>query len=253
VTEQVLSERREWSMENEGSVALQQKSSDGIELRELTDEQLHQTTLEFRDGAFVRCKEANVYFFDNLIPACKEIINRYKQQGRGIKHRLNDQPTIRAYFKSINLNYNTVRSWIHRRRFANKLRSGDLFLSPPKPKASAKQGKHTGGNNLKPRHLSPLEHRLLGAVEYAHDLVDAYRKNANVEEAIQEFGKIAPTKEKIGEYLDRPLQRESDSFRSMVAQLVFLLEEYHYRRRLPIKVKQVLAQVKRDLSSTNSG
>jgi hypothetical protein len=48
-------------------------------------------------------------------------ISRYKMQGVAAKDRPNGKPTVAAYFRSIKLNYSTVRSWIHRKRLGTGL------------------------------------------------------------------------------------------------------------------------------------
>jgi len=60
-----------------------------------------------------------------------------------------------------------------------------------------------------PKHLTSLEARLIDATQAAHGVVTAHNAGGNVDEAIKGFTKIAPTPEKLGEFLDRPVQQPS--------------------------------------------
>jgi hypothetical protein len=93
------------------SVATQQKSKQTPNKYAcLTPKQLHLETLEAREKFFEKCSGAEKYAIDVLVPYCEEIIRRYKMQGVAAKSRPNGKLTVDAYFKSINLNYSTVRS-----------------------------------------------------------------------------------------------------------------------------------------------
>jgi alkylated DNA repair dioxygenase AlkB len=105
------------------SVALQQKSRTAglnsapagmfptVEYGKHTDDELHQATVAALAIYQQKREDADDYAYDVLIPALNQIIERYKQQGRPKQYRLNDCPTVDAYFESIGLNYSTVRSW----------------------------------------------------------------------------------------------------------------------------------------------
>ena len=101
------------------SVALQHRSEGGVtKYAKLNPAQLHQQTLNAREAFFKMCVGAETYAVDVLLPYCEEIIARYRMPGVGAKDRPNGKPTVEAYFRSIKLNYSTVRSWIHRKRLS---------------------------------------------------------------------------------------------------------------------------------------
>jgi len=61
----------------------------------------------------------------------------------------------------------------------------------------------------KPKHLTPLEAKLIEATSAAHEVVTAQKAGGNVDQAIKDFTKVAPTPEKLEQYLERPVQNES--------------------------------------------
>src|SRR5208282_5084144 len=61
----------------------------------------------------------------------------------------------------------------------------------------------------KPKHLTPLEARLIDAAQAAHGVVTAHKGGGNVEEAIKDFTTVAPTPEKLDEFLERSVQQPS--------------------------------------------
>jgi len=174
------------------SVASQQKVGTKVDYSKLTNEQLHHEMLDARNKFYQHCSKAHEYATDALIPACGAIIARYKMQGVAAKDRPNGKPTVEAYFKSIDLNYNTVRSWIHRKRLQT-----EMFQSK-----KGKLGKK-GADSV--RHLTELEARLLGTASAGHDLVKAIKQGGNVDEAVKAFLDDAPTPERIEEYIERPV------------------------------------------------
>jgi hypothetical protein len=174
------------------SVASQQKSQrTRSKHANLAPEQLHQETLDARNTFFNKCGGAEKYAMDVLVPYCEEIIRRYKMQGVAPNDRPNGKPTVDAYFKSINLNYNTVRSWIYRKRL-----STEMFRSK-QSKIWNKSGKES--------HLTQLESKLLGTASAGHDLVKAIKNGGNVDAAIRDFEEQAPTPDRIEEYIERPI------------------------------------------------
>jgi hypothetical protein len=194
----------------DGSVASQQKSRTEVQFPKLTNRQLHKRMLEIRNDFYNRCLETQDHAIHVLLPACIEIIARYKMQGVAAADRPNGKPTVEAYFRSIKLNYNTVRSWIHRKRL-----STEMFVP----------GKATSNNpDGKAPHLSPLEARLLGTANAGHDLVKAIRKSGNVEEAIKEFEAQAPTPERIEEYIERPVKVATSEVEKLAVRLCRLID-----------------------------
>src|SRR5580704_746934 len=108
------------------SVALQQRSGTGVtKYAKLTPVQLHQQTLNARETFFKMCIGAEAYAVDVLLPYCEEIIARFRMPGVAAKNRPNGRPTVEAYFRSINISYSTVRSWIHRKN--KKLTITEIF------------------------------------------------------------------------------------------------------------------------------
>jgi hypothetical protein len=61
----------------------------------------------------------------------------------------------------------------------------------------------------KPKHLTPLEAKLIEATSAAHEVVTAQKAGGNVDQAIKDFTKVAPTPEKLEQYLERPVQKDS--------------------------------------------
>lgn len=147
------------------SVAAQQKVGTKVDYAKLTNAELHQETQAARNTLFGKCVDTQKYAAEVLVPACEAIIARYKMQGVAPKGRPNGKPTVEAYFKSIDLNYNTVRSWIHRKRLQT-----EMFQS-----TNGKLGKK-GADAV--RHLTELEARLLGTASAGHDLVKAIKQGA---------------------------------------------------------------------------
>jgi hypothetical protein len=105
----------------ETSAALQQPQEESILTSEIeytraSDESLHNAMLQAYGTLYRRDDETRWFRRDVVIPICKEIIARYKRPGVAGKYRLNDQPTVEAYFASIPMSYSTVRSWISREK-----------------------------------------------------------------------------------------------------------------------------------------
>jgi hypothetical protein len=197
---------------NNASVAMQQKSRRTIsKYANLTPDQLHQETLSARDVFFEKCVGAQSYAIDVLLPYCQEIIRRYKMQGVAAKARPNGMPTVDAYFKSIGLNYNNVRSWIHRKKLQT-----EMFQS--------KQSKSWNRNGETP-HLTQLEAKLLGTASAGHDLVKAIKRGGNVDEAIKEFEDHAPTPERIEEYIERPTKVAVTEVEKLAIRLCKLIDQ----------------------------
>lgn len=76
-----------------------------------TPEALHAAILEAKKAFEAAQDESESHAHEKLLPALDEAIRRYKQPGKGGEYRMNGCPTVKEYFKSIGLNYDTVRSW----------------------------------------------------------------------------------------------------------------------------------------------
>lgn len=177
----------------------------------LPTDQLHQATLNARNAFFEKCVETHKHAVEVLLPYCEEIIRRYKMQGVAAKDRPNGKPTVDAYFKSIGLNYNNVRSWIHRKKLQT-----EMFQSK-----QSKSWNKSGGTP----HLTQLEAKLIGTASAGHDLVKAIKHNGNVDAAIKEFEDHAPTSERIEEYIARPVMVASTEVKKFALRLCTLIDE----------------------------
>jgi hypothetical protein len=201
------------------SVAPQQKAP-VAQLTTLNNSQLHTQTQKARDEFLDKCVGAHSYAKDVLIPYCEEVIKRYKMQGVAAKDRPNNQPTVERYFKSIGLNYNTVRSWIHRKTLTT-----DMFT----PESSAKRERSNKAG--KDPHLTPLEAKLLGTATLGHELVKAIRNSGDVDAAIREFEDQAPTPERIENYIARPVKVAAAEVEELALSLCKLVEESNGTRK----------------------
>jgi hypothetical protein len=191
-------------------VALHQRSGSGVsKYGKLTPVQLHQQTMNAREAFSKMCVGTETYAVDVLLPYCEEIIARYRMPGVGTKDRPNGKPTVEAYFRSIKLNYNTVRSWIHRRRLSTEM------FDPQKATSHNKDGDVP--------HLTLLEAKLLGTASAGHDLVKAIRQDGNLDEAIREFEDHAPAPERIEEYIERRVQVVVTELENMAVRLCKLI------------------------------
>lgn len=187
------------------SVASQQKVDTKVEYAKFTNAELHREMVAVRNTLFSKCVDAQKYAAEVLIPACEAIIARYRMQGVAAKDRPNGKPTVEAYFKSIDLNYNTVRSWIHRKRLQTEMfRSG------------SRRGKDCGRKDRVP-HLTQLEARLLGTASAGHDLVKAVKHGGNVDGAVKEFLAHAPSPERIEEYIERPVSDTAQKLKGLAS------------------------------------
>jgi hypothetical protein len=194
------------------SVALQQRSEDGRrKYAKLTPDQLHRQTLNARETLFAMCVGTESYAVDVLLPYCEEVIARYRMPGVGAKDRPNGKPTVEAYFKSIRLNYSTVRSWIRRKKLSTEM------FDPERTPITNPDGKIP--------HLTELEAKLLGAASAGHDLVKAIRRSGNVEEAIKEFEHCAFTPQRIEEYIERPVKVATSEVERMAVRLCKLIDK----------------------------
>lgn len=150
------------------SVSLKQKSQPQTVILTrfagLTEDQLHRQMVAARDELFNRCVGVESYTKYELLPLCEEIIARYKQPGR--KCRLNGKPTVEDYFKSINLNYNTVRVWIHRKKLQTAMfqptggSGGDGGDKTPKLSAASRRALIAGNHRAV---------EAIAAIEAGHD------------------------------------------------------------------------------------
>jgi len=193
-------------------VAMQQKSGSGVtKYAGLNPVQLHHQTLKARETLFKMCMGAETYAIDVLLPYCEEVIARYKMPGVAAKDRPNGKPTVEAYFRSIKLNYSTVRSWIHRKRMSTEMFSAE--------KAT------TNNEDGKVPHLTELEARLIGTASAGHNLVKAFQQGGNVDEAIREFEDHAPTPERILEYVERPVKVITSEVEKLAVRLCKLIDK----------------------------
>lgn len=112
-----------------------------------------------------------------------------------------------AYFKWYKQTYNLKMCL---RTAINKI---DLLMGKQLCTECKKDGGHTPScskyKEPKPKHLTPLEAKLIEATSAAHEVVNAHKAGGNVNGAIKDFNKIAPTPEKLEEYLERSVEDSS--------------------------------------------
>jgi hypothetical protein len=111
----------DWDVLDAANEKLELTESQELQITKLSDNDLHKQTVAARNEFFSACAKAHSFAANRLIPLCEEIIKRYAMPGVAAKDRPNKQPTVDAYFRSIGLNYNTVRSWFYRGRDRKKL------------------------------------------------------------------------------------------------------------------------------------
>jgi hypothetical protein len=198
--------------------------------------------LEVRNDFYNRSVEMQDYAIHMLLPACIEVIARYKMQGVAAEDRPNGKPTVEAYFRSIKLNYNTVRSWIHRKRL-----STEMFV-PERTTSNNRAGKVP--------HLTRLEVRLLANASAANDLLLANKHGGNVEEAMKVLERCGFTPQRVEEYIERPVKVATTEVEKMAVRLCKLIDkndDKHGQKILalarelltkvePTTVQQVLAE-----------
>jgi hypothetical protein len=98
--------------------------------------------------------------------------------------------------------------------------------------------------------LSQLEARLLGTASAGYDLVKAIQQAGNVDAAIQEFLKAAPSPERIEEFIERPAKPTPKIF-NLAANLVREVEAYFSAQgngQTPENLCLALADLKSELS-----
>jgi hypothetical protein len=210
---------------------MQQRSGSGVgKYAKLAPDQLHQQTLKARETFFKMWVGAEAYAIDVLLPYCEEVIQRYKMPGVGAKDRPNGKPTVEAYFRSINLNYSTVRTWIRRKRL-----STEMFVSE-KTTSNGKDGKVP---------ITQFEALLLGAASAGHTLANAIRRGGNLDEAVREFEDHALTPERIEEYIQRPVKVAATEVEKMAVRLCKLIDkndDKHGQKILAL-ARELLAKV----------
>jgi hypothetical protein len=195
---------------------MQQKTGQAVgKYSALTTDQLHQETLKARETFFEMCVGAERYAVDVLLPYCEEIIERYKMQGVAAKNRPNEKPTVESYFKSIKLNYSTVRSWIHRKKLQTEMFRPKMLKSG-----------NDRNTNEKISSLTRLEEAwLLGTATAGHDLVKAIKHKGNLDAAIKEFEDYAPARERIEEYIARQGAVAATEVEDLALRLCKLIDE----------------------------
>lgn len=216
------------------SVALQQRPEREVRKHaKLAPDKLHQQTLNAREAFFKMCVGAETYAVDVLLPYCEEIIARYRMPGVGAKNRPNGKPTVEAYFRSIKLNYSTVRSWIHRKN--KKLTITEIF-EPEKTASKGKDGKVPT--------ITQFEAILLGAASAGHDLANAIRQGRNLDEAVRVFEDHALTPERIEEHIQRPVLAAATELEKMAVRLCKLIDRDDNKngQRILVLARELLAK-----------
>jgi|SRR5580658_491205 hypothetical protein len=217
------------------SVALQQKSSlpftGHVDYSSLTNAELHHSVLEASASLQRRCIEAYQHEtellaqpFSVLIPACEEIIRRYKMQGVAAKDRPNEQPTVEAYFRSVSLNYNTVRSWFYRHRERFEKMMSQLSVVPKPTRAES-----------------------IAAAGYA--AIEAYKTGVNADEAVKAFKAVAPARKwGFGEEPNEPTN--DGKLPKLALRMVCEVESFfngRSKQTMPKKLRAVVDKLKAEL------
>jgi hypothetical protein len=105
-----------------------------------------------------------------------------------------------------------------------------------------------------PPHLTQLEAKLLDTTSRAHGVVKAVKQGGNVDEAIADFEKNAPTRENLVEYAERPVKPSlayastkpakqpsaGPDYRKMLVDLLDQIE--HLGSRLPVELHMTCKQ-----------
>jgi hypothetical protein len=138
-------------------------------LTDLTPHQLHERTTSARELLYGKWGGTEKFIDDEIVPLCEEIIRRYRQPGVTGEFRMNNKPTVEQYFRSIKLSYNTVRSWIHRKRLRKAVVGNPFQPDPAEKRRSSEKG------GTREHELTVLEARLLANADASHDLIDSIR------------------------------------------------------------------------------
>lgn len=105
--------------------------SEKLQITTLSNTDLHKRTLAARHDFLSHCARTHSFAANRLIPFCEEIIKRYKMPGVAAKDRPNKQPTVDSYFRSIGLNYNTVRTWFFREKWTERKKLNNALFKYP--------------------------------------------------------------------------------------------------------------------------
>jgi hypothetical protein len=110
-----------------------------------------------------------------------------------------------------------------------------MFCQPPRWFGSPKAEKT----------LTVLEARLLGTASAGHDLVKAITQGGNVDEAIKDFEKNAPTTERNEEYIEHPLTVASTEVEKLTVRLCRLItqNDAEQRKEILALAQQLLAKL----------
>jgi hypothetical protein len=226
--------QRNISAATKTSVSLKQKSQPQTttvpRFAGLNEGQLHRQMVAARDELFNRCVGVESYTKDELLPLCEEVISRYKQQGR--KYRLNSMPTVEAYFKGIDLNYNTVRVWIHRR----KLQTAMFQLTDGKKKDD--------GTKPEKLHLNKAETDTL--IETGHLLGEIVMENnagRPIEPLLAKADKLIDAK-RLDDILETA--RTLPDYRRHLERLLSVIESFN--GTLPAKVTDAAKDIRKDIT-----
>jgi len=227
--------QRDISAATKTSVSMKQKSQSQTVTVSPVEDQLHRQMMAARDELFTRCVGVESYIKDELLPLCKEVIEHYKQPGR--KCRLNGMPTVAAYFKSIKLNYSTVRIWIHR----EKLRAAIL------PTLQLGNGRTKGGSNgTKPEklHLNRAETDTL--IETGHllgEIVMESKAGRPIEPLLAKADKLIDAK-RLDDILETA--RILPDYRRHLERLLSVIESFY--GTLPAKVTDAAKDIRKDIT-----
>jgi hypothetical protein len=133
--EELVVEQANTQFEEDGKVfdaaerAIRTTPAQAAAIAAMTDLDLGKEIVNARNVFCGSLAKAQAQARQRLIPLCEEMRKRYKRPG--LKDRPFGLPTVDAYFRSIGLNYSTVRGWCAREKYSdrNKLRTA-FFVTP---------------------------------------------------------------------------------------------------------------------------
>lgn len=104
--------------------------------------------------------------------------------------------------------------------------------------------------------LTDLESKLLGTAICGHELVKAIQHGGNVDAAIEQYGKNAPSLERIEELIQRPVKQAPETLCQAAANLVCEIEAHYSRPSAPPianEVRDAVDKLKAELSLAQGG
>ena len=117
---------------SEAERAIELTPSEKLAISAMKDEDLHNAVVAARNVSLYLCAKAQAQARQRLIPLCEEMRKRFKRPG--LKNRPFGLPTVEDYFKSVGLNYSTVRGWCAREKYGDRDKLKTAFFRTPEPR-----------------------------------------------------------------------------------------------------------------------